>query len=111
MIRCAALAALLALSGCIAVPVDASLCTAPDVLQYYQDHYLAGQPNAEILTDTVVAYPTADPRQLQCLVYVRREVFDYARFGHWPQVVEDPETFLVRRAGTGFELTRPAPRS
>ena len=84
-----------------------AVCANPDVLRFIDEKYIAPQLNATLQRDTVAEFPTADLAQVLCAMYVRREIFDYAKYGQWPRIELEPQSFLVKKLPVGFEVTRP----
>ncbi len=84
-----------------------SICADTDVLQFIADKYLRPEINATLVRDSVAEFPTADQAQVLCAMYVRREIFDASRYGQWPRIDFEPQSFLVKKLSVGFEVSRP----
>lgn len=97
----------LVVAASVAQAGSPSICADTDVLRFIEDKYVRSQINATLLGDTVAEFPTADPGQVLCAMYVRREIFDYSKYGQWPRIELEPQTFLVKKLPVGFEVTRP----
>jgi hypothetical protein len=81
------------------------ICASPGVLNYVADKYSAEIERPKLVPDSAVQYPAEPPDTVLCAVYVRRTVYDAARFGGLPEIVIEPRFFHVRTLANGFIVT------
>lgn len=80
-------------------------CKDQDVLAFVANQYGSESQRPEILPGTAAQYPAAAANVVLCSVYVRRTVYDSARFGTLPKIVIEPRFFRVKTLTQGFEVT------
>jgi hypothetical protein len=81
------------------------ICTNPRVLDYVAKQYSAETERPKLVPDSAVQYPAEPPDTVLCAIYVRRTVYDAARFGGLPKIVIEPRFFHVRTLADGFTVT------
>lgn len=100
--------ATVSLISCAADPIGGftpATCTDPDVLAFVANLYSGETQRPEIVPGTAAQYPASPPNTVLCSVYVRRTVYDAAKYGSLPKIVIEPRFFRVKTLAQGFEVT------
>jgi hypothetical protein len=98
----------ISLMSCAADPIGGSTpatCMDPDVLAFVSNLYSGETQRPEIVPGTAAQYPAPPPNTVLCSVYVRRTVYDAAKYGSLPKIVIEPRFFRVKTLAHGFEVT------
>jgi hypothetical protein len=96
------------LISCAADPIGGSTpatCMDPDVLAFVSNLYSGETQRPEIVPGTAAQYPASPPNTVLCSVYVRRTVYDAAKYGSLPKIIIEPRFFRVKTLAQGFEVT------
>lgn len=81
------------------------ICANPRVLDYVANQYSAETERPKLVPNSAVQYPAEPPDTVLCAIYVRRTVYDAARYGGLPKIVIEPRFFHVRTLAEGFTVT------
>jgi hypothetical protein len=81
------------------------VCANPRVLDYVANEYSGENGQPKLVPNSAVQYPASPPDTVLCAIYVRRTVYDAARYGGLPKIVIEPNFFHVRTLPDGFMVT------
>jgi len=81
------------------------VCANPQVLNHVANQYSTETERPTLVPNSAVQYPDTPPDTVLCAVYVRRTIYDAARFGGLPEIVIEPRFFRVRSFQGGFAVT------